>query len=366
MPNQDDAARVKSAAEIIRTSLIDFWFAFDDLHQVTARVSARASAVWDGNAWVINEDTPHQTDYPGQIAVASDEASVDSKSDGDMTPWQLLLDQRKTGWPLLLDQFWEEIQRFWSSWDDLQSALQPLPDDVEGRLIEQRLDVLTKKWILDLKRKIRPIVGWVEETLGQRTWVTNYSKAAAEGRTESFERLLKKLASSPPAPCDFTDAIDDETANLHDFANLRLLEADTGGDSREGVNDTSEADEAGDSEPGDDPDESGSPSEAHQTGADKQSNTSEAGGDRKEAIKELVETALIRKPFLLARFRLLAASEGSTKFRTIRAAADCWKTENRDVARGLKSLRDELNLIGGAPSLFVSEKNEIAVLEWPE
>lgn len=83
-------------------------------------------------------------------------------------------------------------------------------------------------------------------------------------------------------------------------------------------------------------------------------------------INELVEAALIGKPFLLARFRLLAKSESPTKFRTISAAADCWKSENPDVARGLKSLRDELNLISGAPTLVISEKNKIAVLEWPE
>lgn len=94
--------------------------------------------------------------------------------------------------------------------------------------------------------------------------------------------------------------------------------------------------------------------------------TAQARGERKEAIKELVETALIGHPFLLARFRILAEANGSVTFLKIRAERHCWKTDSRDVGRGLKALRNELNLIDGSPTLVISEKNKTAVLNWPE
>jgi len=92
---------------------------------------------------------------------------------------------------------------------------------------------------------------------------------------------------------------------------------------------------------------------------------SERTAATREAVCELVESALIGRPFLLARFKFLSKREYATRFETIGEQGECWRNQGADVARGLKALRDALNEIVGAPSLTVSLKNKTAILVWP-
>ncbi len=85
----------------------------------------------------------------------------------------------------------------------------------------------------------------------------------------------------------------------------------------------------------------------------------------REEICKLVETALIGRPFLLARFKFLARRKHATNFATIGQQENCWRIQGTDVARGLKDLQTALNELAGAPSLKISPKNKTAVLDWP-
>lgn len=91
-------------------------------------------------------------------------------------------------------------------------------------------------------------------------------------------------------------------------------------------------------------------------------------GARCDSAVAIVESALMHKPFLLARFRLISNYDGLTPFRVLASACECWKGDNPnpDVIRGLKALRDELNEIPHGPALTISEKNSCTSLNWPE
>lgn len=91
-----------------------------------------------------------------------------------------------------------------------------------------------------------------------------------------------------------------------------------------------------------------------------------AVAERRRKIVAIVETALIRRPQLLARFKFLSTRVYATRFSTLEKQEECWRGPGADVARGLRALRDALNVIDGAPSLMISEKNQTAILNWPE
>lgn len=135
-----------------------------------------------------------------------------------------MVHQREPGWQLLQDQFWEAILRFWSCWDNLQSALHSVPLEIEKMLIEHRVEVLTTKWFCDLDQALSPAAEWVEAVLKGRIWVAHYSKASAEHRAASIQRLIQRLASSPPEPCDIAVAIGEKLQELHQFAKSGRLE----------------------------------------------------------------------------------------------------------------------------------------------
>lgn len=141
----------------LRHSLDDFWIAFDAVLKTADEVKAE----------VIRYDLPKQNDYPGFIPGSA----PDDREGASNSILQKAYRQREVGWPRLLDQFVNDLQRFWHSWDEVERRFCNLSTGAA-----QRLNALRAEWVAKLFSSLGEQAEWVENHIISRREVATWNK----------------------------------------------------------------------------------------------------------------------------------------------------------------------------------------------